>query len=130
MKSLAFILVAMALGGCAANPAGSDPEPSEGEAESREARLEVRNRTSEDMDVYMVRRDQRVRIGLAPSGRSTFFTLTTGTIKRRTGGQADRRTGGPTDRRTGQAGSEGNRAPERGVGIVFPLQPSHVRCRR
>jgi hypothetical protein len=80
MKSLALILVVMALGGCAANPARSAPAPSEGEAESREARLEVRNRTSEDMDVYMVRRDQRVRIGLAPSGRSTFFTLTTGMI--------------------------------------------------
>lgn len=80
MKSLAFILVAIALNGCAANPATSDPAPAGVEPESREAQLEVRNRTSEDMDVYMVRRDQRVRIGLAPSGRSTFFTLTTGMI--------------------------------------------------
>ena len=80
MKSLSLILVALALGGCAANPATSDPAPAGGESESREARLEVRNRTSEDMDVFMVRRDQRVRIGLAPSGRSTFFTLTTGMI--------------------------------------------------
>ena len=80
MRSLTLILIVAALGaGCSANPpaAGSTPGA---DSEARQARLEVRNRTSEDMDVFLVRRDQRVRIGLAPSGRSTFFALTSGMI--------------------------------------------------
>jgi len=85
MKSLALALLTMVLAGCAANPPAADTPGAGPESESREARLEVRNRTSEDMDVYMVRRDQRVRIGTAPSGRTTFFALTAGMI---TGGGA------------------------------------------
>jgi len=77
MKSPGLSLLLVALAACSANSSGGDAAPvPAGEARPEEARLEVRNRTSEDMDVYIVRGDQRVRIGLAPSGRSTFFALT------------------------------------------------------
>jgi hypothetical protein len=37
--------------------------------------LEVVNRSSFDMDIYVVRSGQRVRLGLAPNNRTTRFTL-------------------------------------------------------
>ena len=82
MKSLTLALISIVLAsGCSAGRAGSDAtSPPAADAGPEEARLEVRNRTSEDMDIFMVRRDQRVRIGLAPSGRNTFFALTAGMI--------------------------------------------------
>jgi uncharacterized protein YceK len=53
-----------------AGPADTSPA---GEAGT----LRVANRSSTDMDVYVVRAGQRVRIGLAPGGETTSFALTT-----------------------------------------------------
>ncbi len=39
--------------------------------------LRVVNRSSTDMDIYVVRSGQQVRIGLAPGGETTSFALTT-----------------------------------------------------
>ena len=52
-----------------ARPAGQDPAP------TQETRLEVINRSSSDMDIYLVRGGQRVRLGLAPGNETSQFTL-------------------------------------------------------
>ena len=53
-------------------PPGATPDPS--------TQLEVVNRSSSDMDIYVVRGGQRVRLGLAPANVTTRFVLTPGQI--------------------------------------------------
>ena len=53
-------------------PAGASPDPT--------TQLEVVNRSSSDMDLYLVRSGQRVRLGLAPGNETTRFVLTPGQI--------------------------------------------------
>ena len=48
------------------------PAPEVGEAGT----LRVVNRSSTDMDVYVVRSGQQVRVGLAPGAETTSFALT------------------------------------------------------
>lgn len=70
-------LAVSALTACASGPQSS-PDPAATPAEASEAgTLRVANRSSTDMDVYVVRAGQRVRIGLAPGGETTSFALTT-----------------------------------------------------
>ena len=63
------LCAALALGGCAANAPGSS------EMLAPSARLEVTNRSTFDMDVFLVRDEQRARLGLAPGGMTTKYTL-------------------------------------------------------
>ena len=63
------LFAALALGGCAANAPGSN------EMLAPSARLEVTNRSTSDMDVFLVREAQRSRLGLAPGGMTTKYTL-------------------------------------------------------
>ena len=50
--------------------------PREGAArDPRTTELEVVNRSSSDMDIFVVRSGQRVRLGLAPGNETTRFVL-------------------------------------------------------
>ena len=71
-------LAVAAMAACAPSTQGSG-NPADGPApEASDAgTLRVSNRSSTDMDVYVVRSSQRVRIGLAPGGETTSFALTT-----------------------------------------------------
>ena len=53
-------------------PSGASPDPT--------TQLAVVNRSSSDMDIYMVRSGQRVRLGLAPANVTTQFVLTPGQV--------------------------------------------------
>ena len=55
--------------------AGNSAEPAP-YMESGSARLVVSNRSTLDMDVYMLRQGQRFRVGLAPAGETTQIELT------------------------------------------------------
>ena len=70
-------LAAATIAGCAPSTQGTGdaadgPAPAAGEAGT----LRVVNRSSTDMDVYVVRSGQQVRVGLAPGGETTNFALT------------------------------------------------------
>jgi hypothetical protein len=65
-------LLAVTLAACASGSSQkSPPSPSPGS----EPRLEVVNRSSADMDIYLVRTGQRIRLGLAPNNQTTRFSL-------------------------------------------------------
>jgi hypothetical protein len=65
------------LAGCSSGtgmaPAGAAPDPGT-------TQLEVVNRSSSDMDIYIVRSGQQVRLGLAPGNVTTRFVLTPGQV--------------------------------------------------
>ena len=63
------IALALAAAACARPAADQDAAP------AQETQLEVVNRSSSDMDIYVVRGGQRIRIGLAPANETTRFTL-------------------------------------------------------
>ena len=73
-------LAVAAMAACASSTQGTQntgdpadgPAPEAGEAGT----LRVVNRSSTDMDVYVVRSGQQVRVGLAPGGETTNFALT------------------------------------------------------
>lgn len=68
--------ICLTLVACASHAgAGADqtsPDP--------QARLEVINNSSFDMDIFIVRGGQRLRIGFAPSNDTTRFTLATAQV--------------------------------------------------
>jgi hypothetical protein len=70
MRGIRFALAALLLtAGCAtatSSGTGSGTAP---------ARLQVNNHSSVDFDVYLLRSDQRNRLGLAPAGQTTSFAL-------------------------------------------------------
>ncbi len=68
--------LALSVAACAAGQ-GDDPAS----PPAPEARLEIDNRSSLDMDIY-VRNDRgnRTRIGLAPAGQATAFALPRGVL--------------------------------------------------
>lgn len=75
--SLAILLVLVP--GCASTSA--DPaEPPAPAPEGQNARLDVSNRSSFDMDVFAIRSGQRIRLGTAPGGETSRFTLAPGVI--------------------------------------------------
>ena len=70
-------LAVATMAACASSTQGTGdpadgPAPEAGEAGT----LRVVNRSSTDMDVYVVRSGQQVRVGLAPGGETTNFALT------------------------------------------------------
>lgn len=77
-KQITAVICAMclaALGGCAANSASSSA-PSSNPGPADNATVVVTNRSTWDMDVYLVRGGQRARIGLAPADKTTRYSLT------------------------------------------------------
>jgi hypothetical protein len=63
------------LAGCAANPAQEQPKV-EQPLPKDNVTLVVTNRSTWDMDVYLVREGMQSRLGLAPGGMSTRYSLT------------------------------------------------------
>jgi hypothetical protein len=67
---------AMLIAGCLLAAACSHPpEDTGGRVPPATTRLEVVNRSSSDMDIFVVRSGQRVRLGLAPNNTTTRFSL-------------------------------------------------------
>lgn len=89
MDTASRILLGLALASmaaCASSTQGAgDPADGPAAEASDAGTLRVANRSSTDMDVYVVRSSQRVRIGLAPGGETTSFALSTALM---TGGGA------------------------------------------
>jgi hypothetical protein len=79
LARLGFAILLVLLPACAsttADPAGQ-PAPA---PEGQNARLDVSNRSSFDMDVFAIRSGQRIRLGTAPGGETSRFTLSPGVI--------------------------------------------------
>jgi hypothetical protein len=76
MAGIAAVVAAAGLSACGGNStaAADRPEPKVA------GQLEVVNRSASDMDVYLVRGSQRIRLGLAPNGTTTRFTLVPGQV--------------------------------------------------
>jgi hypothetical protein len=72
---LLCILTLTGLAGCAANPARNQPETGQ-PAPEENVTLVVTNRSTWDMDVYLIREGIQSRLGLAPGGMSTRYSLT------------------------------------------------------
>ncbi len=76
---LTLAIILALLPGCAS----TTPDPAEQPAsapEGQNARLDVSNRSSFDMDVFAIRSGQRIRLGTARSGETARFTLSPGVI--------------------------------------------------
>ena len=69
--------ISLMLCGCGRRiePAPSSVSPQEGTTQ-----LEVINRSSSDMDIYIVRGGQQIRLGLAPGNETTRFVLVPGQV--------------------------------------------------
>lgn len=65
-------LLAVSLAACASGGSQKSPSPSSGS----EPHLQVVNRSSADVDIYLIRTGQRIRLGLAPNNQTTKFSLT------------------------------------------------------
>ena len=63
------LVLGLAATACARSAEDQDAAP------AQETQLEVVNRSSSDMDIYVVRGGQRIRIGLAPANETSRFTL-------------------------------------------------------
>jgi hypothetical protein len=70
---IVFALLAAALAGCARHNQAESTAMAPSSADA--AQVEVQNRSSYDMDIYLVRNGQRTRIGFAPANKSTGFTV-------------------------------------------------------
>ena len=64
-------LLAGALVACSSSPQTSSTQP----APADQPELQVVNRSINDVDVYLIRSGQRIRLGLAPNARTTRFSL-------------------------------------------------------
>ncbi|HEU5049963.1 MAG TPA: hypothetical protein VFU00_06535, partial [Gemmatimonadales bacterium] len=79
MSRIALAVVLLLLPACAASTA-EPAEPAAPAPEGQNARLDVSNRSSYDMDVFAIRSGQRIRLGTAPGGETSRFTLSPGII--------------------------------------------------
>jgi hypothetical protein len=68
-----LVYASLALFAGCANPSTNQPAPAA--AANQETTLEVVNRSSSDMELFMLRMGDRVRLGLAPANVTTKFTL-------------------------------------------------------
>lgn len=64
---LAFLIISCSSGG---SP-DTAPAPESGD----QARVRIENRASLDMDIYVLRHDQRIRLGFVPGGETARFAL-------------------------------------------------------
>lgn len=79
LARLCFAILLALLPACASTT--SDPAEQPAPApEGQNARLDVSNRSSFDMDVFAIRSGQRIRLGTAPGGETSRFTLSPGVI--------------------------------------------------
>ena len=75
LARLLLIITVTGLAGCAANPAQEQPK-AEQPLPADNVTLVVTNRSTWDMDVFLVREGMQSRLGLAPGGMSTRYSLT------------------------------------------------------
>ncbi|HET8633536.1 MAG TPA: hypothetical protein VFL88_05260 [Gemmatimonadales bacterium] len=75
LTRLLLIITLTGLAGCAANPGQEQPK-AEQPLPADNVTLVVTNRSTWDMDVYLVREGLSSRLGLAPGGMSTRYSLT------------------------------------------------------
>ena len=73
MKARLLPLAFTLLTGCAAHHPRTAAPPVK--AVSSQVRLEVVNRSASDMDIYLERGGQRIRLGIAPGSKTTRFSL-------------------------------------------------------
>lgn len=79
LSRITLAALLMLPGACAPRTAGPAEQPAVA-PEGQNARLDVSNRSSYDMDVFAVRSGQRIRLGTAPGGETSRFTLAPGVI--------------------------------------------------
>jgi hypothetical protein len=72
LRRLPMLLLSLA-GACASHQTADEPTPAE--APAGQARLQVINRSSHDVDVYLEHGGQRSRLGVAPAAKTTRFSL-------------------------------------------------------
>jgi hypothetical protein len=75
LTRLLLIITLTGPAGCAANPVQEEPR-AERPLPSDNVTLVVTNRSTSDMDVFLVRDGLQSRLGLAPSGMTTRYSLT------------------------------------------------------
>jgi hypothetical protein len=68
------LLALVGLAACS-KPATEQPVGPAPESGNWNTFLEVSNRSSSDMDIFLLRRGQRARLGLAPGGETTRFEV-------------------------------------------------------
>lgn len=74
-RNLVLLLALAGPSACAASTTSDEPAAAGPMPEGATARLDVSNRSSVDMDIFLVRSGQRAPIGLAPASDRTTFTL-------------------------------------------------------
>jgi hypothetical protein len=72
LMAVGTLAVAGSLGACATSTSGTTESTV---VPKNSALLTVTNRSNYDMDVYLVRSGQRIRLGLAPGSQSTRYEL-------------------------------------------------------
>lgn len=79
LARLSFAVLLVVLPACSSSTADPAAQPAPA-PEGQNARLDVSNRSSFDMDVFAIRSGQRIRLGTAPGGETSRFTLSPGVI--------------------------------------------------
>jgi hypothetical protein len=79
LSRLTLAILLALLPACASTTADPAEQPAPA-PEGQNARLDVSNRSSFDMDVFAIRSGQRIRLGTAPGGETSRFTLSPGVI--------------------------------------------------
>jgi hypothetical protein len=78
LRAPALLLIFLAMSCSSSGSPDTAPAPDSGD----QARVRIENRASLDMDIYVLRHDQRIRLGFVPGGETATFalpgTLTTG----------------------------------------------------
>lgn len=69
--TLVLVLVLLTISCSSGGSPDTAPEPDRGD----QARVRIENRASLDMDIYVLRHDQRIRLGFVPGGETASFAL-------------------------------------------------------
>ena len=77
-----LLLLSPLLPGCASTspPAAPEPSAANDKVPAGGGTASIENHSSRDMDIYVLRRGAAVRLGFAPAGQTTRFTLAPGLI--------------------------------------------------